>query len=116
MKARLAIVVLAAPILAWAADGDAKGAAAPVLPSSIGSENIKPAVIQALPRQDATHAAGWPAVQVVPARTPRAEAAAVTPARALRPDSLPKSGLQFYALIAAGIAAVGFMASRRTGS
>jgi hypothetical protein len=27
---------------------------------------------------------------------------------------LPKSGLQFYALIAAGIAAVGFMASRRT--
>jgi hypothetical protein len=115
MKARLAIIVLAAPILAWAADGDAKGAAAPVLPSSIGSENIKPAVIQALPRQEATHA-GWPAVQVVPARTPRAEAAAVTPARTLRPDSLPKSGLQFYALIAAGIAAVGFMASRRTGS
>ena len=113
MKARLAIVILAAPILAWAADGDAQVGATPVLPSAIGSENIKPAVIQALPRQDATHTA-WPAVQVVPARTPRAEAAGVSSAGALRSDSLPKSGLQFYALIAAGIAAVGFMASRRT--
>ena len=118
MKARLAIVILAAPLWAWAADSGGNGAHSPAHASASTSERIQPAVIQAAPavRTELANATHWPAMQTVPARGTRTEMAAAAPSGGMRSDSLPNSGLQFYALIAAGIAAVGFMASRRAGS
>jgi hypothetical protein len=114
MNARLAIIILAAPLLAGAAEGDVKGPGASGL-TTVSASDIRPATVaQALPRQDVSHAA-WPAVQTVPSLEARTSPA-VTSATSLSADSLPSSGLQFYALIAAGVAAVGFMASRRSGS
>lgn len=117
MKARLAIVVLAAPLWGWAADSSAPRAAAPVLTTAQPAERLQPAVVQSKPqvRQDLT-AASWPATVALQGRSARAESAATEPAAGRPSDTLPNSGLQLYALVAAGIAAVGFMASRRTRS
>lgn len=109
MKARLAVVILAAPIWAWATEGDAPVALVAKVLATPATGGVPATSIAAQPRQDLTPAGGWPAVQGAPAR---ASVAGRLPSE----DRLPQSGLQFYALIAAGIAAVGFMASRRNGS
>lgn len=114
MKARLAVVILAAPIWAWAAEGDAPVAGVARTLATPPTGGVQATLTQAQPRQaqprqDLTPAGGWPAVQGAPAR-------AGVAGRLASEDRLPQSGLQFYALIAAGIAAVGFMASRRNGS
>lgn len=118
MKARLAIVILATPMWVWAADSGANGANSPAHAPVSSSERIQPAVIQVGPaaRTELANATHWPAVQAVPTRGSRTETVGAAPSGSIRSDSLPNSGLQFYALIAAGIAAVGFMASRRAGS
>ncbi|PPE65549.1 hypothetical protein [Caldimonas caldifontis] len=118
MKARLAIVILAAPLWAWAADSGANGAHSPALASAPPSERIQPAVIQSAPagRTELANATHWSSMQATSTRGARTETVGAAPSGSPRSDGLPNSGLQFYALIAAGIAAVGFMASRRTHS
>lgn len=117
MKARLAVVILAAPMWVFAADSGAKGPAASGLSAASHPDRIQPAMIQtAQQSREELSTASWSSAQAIPARATRTESVTEAPSGGLGSDSLPNSGLQFYALIAAGIAAIGFMASRRTGS
>lgn len=56
----------------------------------------------------------WSGLQAVPTRAALTAPVQTASGSSRPPERLPRSGTQWYALIAAGIAAVGFMASRRT--
>ncbi|MFN3414694.1 MAG: hypothetical protein ACK4ZD_00085 [Caldimonas sp.] len=134
MKTLMAVVVLGLPMWTAASDrsledrpGLAPAAAALTAPPSrpaaapvavTPTRDTAVTLPLSAPRvQSPNDAAGvWSSLQAVPTRAALPPAVQTSAEPSASAERLPRSGPQWYALIAAGIAAVGFMASRRTRS
>lgn len=132
MRTLMAVVALGLPMWAAAVDRSPEDRPAGIAPADAAltatASRPQAAPMAVTPARDAVSSplsppqvrspndAGglWSGLQAVPTRatlTPPVQTAA---GASRPPERLPQSGTQWYALIAAGIAAVGFMASRRT--